>query len=861
MRKGFNKALSFVLSAAMMVSLGSGLDVASVNAANGAKAGIKTAPASTVTYGAIVSFQTSSYAYRNGYEQDTSGFEQVEKDEKFNAWLKANGKEVPSYNAPNIYLNGNGPDLYKRDIPKKGYVKGNLDLDSAAKAEPVYDVAVSDAVMDKDGEYTVSISNLDFGKEEAGKFRMLAVATNIVKDDVNSNVTAVASSIKINDKEIIDKETVLPVKGDIDKGQCYKFMIANAYEPGDHTTPSSLYPHDANKETNPKDDNITTLEAPTGKVKIEITYKLQGVNWSYSPDGPVTTPEPDKSQAPEITPPAEVPLSKPFDMVLSANVNEALTPSAGPGVRENPDPNKKGEMIQSAIFGSEAMKAKVVAAKGADGNAIYNANQMDYIVSDSSCATISKTGEYSLSVTARSSMDDLTAKGAIWFPIIINGSTGEMPKDFNLRATKIIVGEGASAQEYAWTAQLMQDAKGDVRLSVCNQWAQANEKDAANTIKDAISVNKGDKITFKFYVTGDAPAPAKTATPEAIGASTSYMSYLGFQTDDWMYRDPWHADTGLKSKEYNYKKQVAWSHGDAVKAIDVSITDAKMTKNNVKYKVAIDGLNIKKTSKKSTQFNMLYLSTDIPLSMKGVSVKNAVLKIDGKTVKNYKVVPNKGDASKYYQFMLADAYAPSDGTKNAAYPNGKTLKKLPTKSIEVEYTVSGVDFNSRVVSVGNFKYKLTKNKAQVVGLSKKGKKKANLSLGKTIKVKAASPSAISSAPAVQTYKITSVKAGAFKNSSKLKKFSFKKATNIKALPSKAFMNCKKLKTVELNKKMKKIPAQAFKGCKKLTTIKCNAKLKSVSKSAFKGCKKKIKVTGKSKKANKKKIKKAYKKVK
>ena len=235
-------------------------------------------------------------------------------------------------------------------------------------------------------------------------------------------------------------------------------------------------------------------------------------------------------------------------------------------------------------------------------------------------------------------------------------------------------------------------------------------------------------------------------------------------------------------------------------------------------------------------------------------------KIDGKVIKEYKVVLNKGDASKYYQFMLADAYAPADGTKDAPYPSGKELKTFPTDSIEVEYVIDGVDFNSKTVTVGNFKYKLTKNTAQVVGLSKAGKKKANLSLGKTIKV--ASASAVSTQPAVKkTYKVTSVKAGAFKGSSKLKSFSFKKAVNIKKLPAKAFMNCKKLKKVELNKNMKSIPAKAFAGCKKLSTIKCNAKLKSASKSAFKGCKKKIKIAGKSAKANKKKIKKAYKKVK
>jgi hypothetical protein len=419
-----------------------------------------------------------------------------------------------------------------------------------------------------------------------------------------------------------------------------------------------------------------------------------------------------------------------------------------------------------------------------------------------------------------------------------------------------------------------------VRLAVCNNYeTDEAKKQQQNAIKDAIAITKGQKVTFTFYVTGDAPAPAATATPEAIAASSTYNAYLGFQTDDWLFRDTWNSTTGLKSTDYDYTKQVAWSHDGKTNPIDVtSITDSVIKENGVKYKVAINGLNVKKVSSDSTKFNMLYITTDIPLSMKGVSVKNAVLKIDGNVVHEYTVVPNKGDASKYYQFMLADAYAPSDGTVDPIYPSGDELKTLPTDSIEVEYTVEGVDFNSQTIgpkkgktfTEGDFKYKVTKasvlsgdNKVtkgtvQVVGLSKAGKKKASLSLGATSKVKTTNASG---AAVKTTYKITKVKAKAFQKSAKLKSFSFKKATNVKALSTKAFYNCTKLQSVVLGKKMKKIPAGAFQGCKKLSKITVSAKLSSVSKSAFKGCKKKITVAGTSKAANKKKIKKAYKKVK
>lgn len=66
----------------------------------------------------------------------------------------------------------------------------------------------------------------------------------------------------------------------------------------------------------------------------------------------------------------------------------------------------------------------------------------------------------------------------------------------------------------------------------------------------------------------------------------------------------------------------------------------------------------------------------------------------------------------------------------------------------------------------------------------------------------------------------------------------------------------------MGKNVTTINKNAFAKCTKLTSLKANAKLKKVAKGAFKGCKKKIKVSGKSKKANVKLLKKSgYKKFK
>ena len=180
------------------------------------------------------------------------------------------------------------------------------------------------------------------------------------------------------------------------------------------------------------------------------------------------------------------------------------------------------------------MKAKVFAAKSTNKTNgkvtdAFDQKESYYVVNPESSATISKTGEYSLSVVAAGNSEDITGNGAIWFPIMINGSISNMPTDFNIVGKSVTVGD----KSYAWNAHLLQDSQGSVRLVVCNQWATEDEKADNNTIAEAIPVKQGDKITFNFYVTADAPAPAKTATPVAIGPSTSYNAYLGFQTDDF----------------------------------------------------------------------------------------------------------------------------------------------------------------------------------------------------------------------------------------------------------------------------------------------------------------------------------------
>ncbi len=243
----FNKKriLANMLSTAVLVSTIFSVPI------NGQEGGEPKAVASEKTYRAMVGFQTDQYDYRSGYEQ-------VEVDQVYNEWREQQGKNIPDQNGVNIYRNGNGPQISKRD--------GLKDPESV---EPCADAVAVDTTVNGDGEYTVSIKNLNLVNEDERYFNMLYIATDIVKSSDNRNITAKASSVKIGGEEIA-KDIVLPVRGDVADGDYYGFMLADAYSASDNTDAALLYPGDQN--------GATALKVPEGGFDIEITFTMEGMD-------------------------------------------------------------------------------------------------------------------------------------------------------------------------------------------------------------------------------------------------------------------------------------------------------------------------------------------------------------------------------------------------------------------------------------------------------------------------------------------------------------------------------------------------------------------------------------------------------
>lgn len=505
-----------------------------------------------------------------------------------------------------------------------------------------------------------------------------------------------------------------------------------------------------------------------------------------------------------------------------------------------------------------------------------------------STGAISTTGTYTVSAVAEDDVDDLLTEasylgvefGTLGAKDVSGKKNYVVPSTYSIKPKTITItgADGKVKQTLDWSkASVYNDgnkATGKLRVGIVNNYcstsaSKADEFQKANPFMtnangtwtnagDPVEVVAGDTLAVTLEVSAEAPVvtptPKPTVAPTKAPALKTYDAYLGFQTDNYIFRNAWNDSTlGLKSKDIKYNSQVSLSTGDKMKGFNAKIANATMKANGTNYTVSISGVNLKtikgveKDAKTAKGFNMLYVTTQIPLTQKGVTAVNATLKIDGKVVKSGFSLPNKPDADEYYQFMVADGYSEDDGIKNVAYPKGKdansamsSLTTLPTSSMEITFQLKGASFEAAKTigykkgakfESGNFKYqvtkvatatgsKKTKGVVTVVGLSKKGKKASKLSVGTSVsktvsKVKA-------------TYKINKLGKNAFKGA--------------------------KAKKVTLGKTIKSIPAGAFKNCKKLSKLTLKAKV-SVKKGAFKGCKKTIKVTAASKKAKKAQLKK------
>ena len=416
---------------------------------------------------------------------------------------------------------------------------------------------------------------------------------------------------------------------------------------------------------------------------------------------------------------------------------------------------------------------------------------------------------------------------------------------------------------------------------ICFQDSIYNYRDGWDDEKTGAIATKAQESNLKDYY----------QSLDNLNAGTKGAS--GF---DWSKMYFWNAQKGTKTKEATFRDLDNDGNLDKITVPEESgwiMSTADFESPDITYDgtytVSMKNFN-PDTFKYSYGFRMLTVNTTIPYSVQNVKFSNVSLKVDGAevaltdAVKNG-ITRNTADAPNAYTLVVANEYGYANyGSKTQAEDTGKkdgapdpiweaakaTGKisdvKMPTKSIEITFTVSGLGAKPAgyVPQDDNANAASTAAIAASSAAANVTATPASLAVGKTfkangLKYKVTKAGETSGSSEVSVVGTTSKKASySVPKTVSKDDFSYKVTT----IGKKAFASNTKLKKITLGKNVTKIEKFAFKGCKKLAAMKVSGKLKTVQKGAFIGCKKTIKVSGASKKANIKALKKSgYKKFK
>lgn len=167
-------------------------------------------------------------------------------------------------------------------------------------------------------------------------------------------------------------------------------------------------------------------------------------------------------------------------------------------------------------------------------------------------------------------------------------------------------------------------------------------------------------------------------------AEGTYHAYLGIQSASFTFRNAWYeaqygqgiaADDGT-----NYFDHLTGWDGPTALNKGGTFTDAEITGDGT-YSVSLTG-DFDFGSDEA--LNLLFVSTDIPLDA-GITISDVKVKIDGSTKYTFDEAYLSPDAAEYLEPMAINIWNDDLGKADGLF--GYTM---PTSSVEVEFTVSGM---------------------------------------------------------------------------------------------------------------------------------------------------------------------------
>lgn len=280
------------------------------------------------------------------------------------------------------------------------------------------------------------------------------------------------------------------------------------------------------------------------------------------------------------------------------------------------------------------------------------------------------------------------AKSAVVFVVDIEGAAADLLADgkaFNLTALKVTADGTELAVDMSKVVTGDIEEKGNYRIEIYNEYGTTKEAAPVDITK--LSASKTLSIDFTLEVI-DAPADKQEETTPAAPAVTfdpagKYNAYLGIQTPNWTYRDPWNSANGIGSEYWGQ-----FIYGNETKKQYGVVTDAEVAGNGT-YSVKLTDfgsiINDDFTAAKQDYFNLLYISTNIPLS-EDIKITDCKIIMDGKTIKTYDEAFLDPDETEYVKILFQNIW--NENVKELPF------YVAPTSSVEMKFTISGFSYDN-----------------------------------------------------------------------------------------------------------------------------------------------------------------------
>lgn len=193
------------------------------------------------------------------------------------------------------------------------------------------------------------------------------------------------------------------------------------------------------------------------------------------------------------------------------------------------------------------------------------------------------------------------------------------------------------------------------------------------------------KLSKVLSVAAAAAVASSVCAFSSSAEEGTYHAYLGIQSASFTFRNAWNEPTYGQGQQSDsgmvyFDTLTGWDADNNAVDMGGDFTDAEITGDGT-YTVSLTG-DFDFGSDET--LNLLFVSTDIPLDA-GVSITDVHIKIDGNDKYTFDEAFLSPDETTYLQPMAINIWNSDLGGADGLF--GYTM---PTSSVEVEFTVSGM---------------------------------------------------------------------------------------------------------------------------------------------------------------------------